>query len=62
MSKNFTILEIGSESYKYADINIFSDIEKLPFSYRILLENVLRQKINNHNSNADDQINNIFKI
>jgi len=61
MSKNFTILEIGSESYKYADINIFSDIEKLPFSYRILLENVLRQKINNHNSNADDQINNILK-
>jgi len=61
MSKNFSILEIGSESYKYADINIFSDIEKLPFSYRILLENVLRQKINNHNSNADDQINNILK-
>ena len=50
MVNSFNTFEIGGKSFKFADIATYPNIQKLPFSYRILLENLVRQKIGNFNS------------
>ena len=62
MSNSFSTLEIGGKSFKYADIATYPNIQKLPFSYRVLLENLVRQKIGNLNPSAEEQISNILNF
>src|SRR6056300_2065094 len=56
MSSNFKEISINDHKFKVADISSISGIKKIPYSYRILAENVLRQKINNENDLADQQL------
>ncbi len=60
MSDIFNTITIGNKNFKFADITHFSNLKKLPFSYRILLENLQRQKILKLNPVADEQINNVL--
>ena len=62
MVNSFNTFEIGGKSFKFADIASYPNIQKLPFSYRILLENLVRQKIGNFNSSAEEQISNILNF
>jgi len=62
MNSAFSSLSINGTDFKYADISTIPNLETLPFSYRILLENLLRQKINKLNPNADEQINSIVNF
>jgi len=56
MSSNFKEISINDHKFKVADISSISGVKKIPYSYRILAENVLRQKINNENDLADQQL------
>src|SRR6056300_808854 len=56
MSSNFKEISINDHKFKVADISSISSIKKIPYSYRILAENVVRQKINNENDLADQQL------
>ena len=60
MSDIFNTITVGNKNFKFADITHFSNLKKLPFSYRILLENLQRQKILKLNPVADEQINNVL--
>jgi len=44
MSSNFKEISINNHTFKVADISSISGLKKIPYSYRILAENVLRQK------------------
>jgi aconitate hydratase len=56
MSSDFKEITISNKSFKIADISSLNGIKKIPYSYRILAENVLRQKINKVNNLADQQL------
>ena len=64
MENKYTKLNIEDHEFDIADISAIKGIEQLPFSYRILIENILRQQINGNNINAQEQIQNIldFKV
>ena len=64
MENKYTKLNIEDHEFDIADISAIKGIEQLPFSYRILIENILRQQINGSNINAQEQIQNIldFKV
>jgi len=64
MEDKFTKINIENREFDIADISAIEGIEKLPFSYRILIENILRQQIHGTNKNAQEQIQNIldFKV
>ena len=56
MNSGFTEIKISNHSYQIADISELANIKKIPYSYRILAENVLRQKYQKQNEFADQQI------
>ena len=62
MQSDFSEIQINNKNYKFADISRIKNLTKIPYSYRILLENVLRQKINRKNDFADEQVNFITNL
>ena len=56
MNSGFTEIKISNHSYQIADISELANIKKIPYSYRILAENVLRQKYQGQNEFADQQV------
>ena len=56
MNSGFTEIKISNHSYQIADISKLANIKKIPYSYRILAENVLRQKYQKQNEFADQQM------
>ncbi len=64
MQKQFSKLIINNQDFEFADISAIANIDQIPFSYRILIENILRQKISGNLANADTQIKDIlnFKV
>ena len=61
ISKSFKKITIDNKEYHLADIGKIKDIEKIPYTYRILLENIIRQNLLGRNDNADAQIKSILE-
>ena len=58
---SFKKIKIQSKEYDIADISKIENIEKIPFTYRILIENIIRQKFLGKNEEADTQVNSILE-
>ena len=56
MNSGFTEIKLSNHNYQIADISALANIKKIPYSYRILAENVLRQKYQGQNEFADQQM------
>ena len=56
MNSGFTEIKFSNHNYQIADISTLANIKKIPYSYRILAENVLRQKYQGQNEFADQQL------
>jgi len=56
MNSGFTEIKFFNHNYQIADISKLANIKKIPYSYRILAENVLRQKYQGQNEFADQQL------
>ena len=56
MNSGFTEIKFSNHNYQIADISTLANIKKIPYSYRILAENVLRQKYQGQNEFADQQV------
>jgi len=56
MNSGFTEIKFFNHNYQIADISTLANIKKIPYSYRILAENVLRQKYQGQNEFADQQV------
>jgi aconitate hydratase len=56
MNSGFTEIKLSNHNYQIADISTLANIKKIPYSYRILAENVLRQKYQGQNEFADQQM------
>ena len=56
MNSGFTEIKFFNHNYQIADISKLTNIKKIPYSYRILAENVLRQKYQGQNEFADQQV------
>ena len=56
MNSGFTEIKFSNHNYQIADISKLTNIKKIPYSYRILAENVLRQKYQGQNEFADQQV------
>ena len=56
MNSGFTEIKFSNHNYQIADISTLANIKKIPYSYRILAENVLRQKYQGQNEFADQQM------
>ncbi len=61
ISKSFKKITIDNKEYDFADISNIKDIEKIPYTYRILIENIIRQNLLGRNDNAEDQIQSILE-
>ena len=61
ISKSFKKITIDNKEYDFADISNIKDIEKIPYTYKILIENIIRQNLMGRNDNAEDQIQSILK-
>ena len=61
ISKSFKKITIDNKEYDFADISNIKDIEKIPYTYRILIENIIRQKLLGRNDNAEVQIQSILE-
>ena len=59
--KSFKKIAIDNKEYHFADISKIKDIEKIPYTYRILLENIIRQNLLGRNDNAEAQIKSILE-
>jgi len=62
MKYQFEELKVEDLSYNIAPIANFPNIKKIPYSYRILLENLVRQKIQDPLAEVEDQIKSIFNL
>ena len=62
MNYSFTELAVGNSTYKIAPISNFPNIKKIPYSYRVLLENLVRQKIQDPIADVEEQIKSIFDL
>jgi len=60
MTSKLSDIKILNNHYKIADISKINGIKKIPYSYRILIENILRQKLNSSNKLAEEQIDYIL--
>jgi len=60
MQKQFSKLTIHNQDFEFVDISSIANIEQIPFSYRILIENILRQKISGDSIDSDKQIEDIL--
>ena len=58
---SFKKIKIQNKEYNIADISKIENIEKIPFTYRILIENIIRQKFLGKNEEADTQVNSILE-
>ena len=58
---SFKKIKIQNKEYDIADISKIENIEKIPFTYRILIENIIRQKFLGKNEEADTQVNSILE-
>ena len=58
---SFKKIKIQNKEYDIADISKIENIEKIPFTYRILIENIIRQKFLGKNKEADTQVNSILE-
>ena len=58
---SFKNIKIQNQEYDVADISEIKIIESLPFWYRILIENIIRQKFLKRNNNADEQVQSIIE-
>ena len=56
ISKSFKKITIDNKEYDFADISNIKDIEKIPYTYRILIENIIRQNLLSRNDNAEAQV------
>ena len=57
---SFKKITIQNQDYDVADISNINDIDKIPFSYRILIENIIRQSLLGRNENANQQVKSIL--
>ena len=62
MKYQFKELKVEDLSYNIASIANFPNIKNIPYSYRILLENLVRQKIQDPLAEVEDQIKSIFNL
>jgi len=62
MNYKFQDLTTNKSKYKIASISDFPGIKKIPYSYRILLENLVRKKILDPSINIDDQVQSILSL
>ena len=60
--ETFKKLTINNVEYDFADISNINNIDKIPYTYRILIENIIRQNLLNRNNNSKEQINSILKL
>ena len=58
---SFKKIKIQNKEYDIADISKIENIEKIPFTYKILIENIIRQKFLGKNEEADTQVNSILE-
>ena len=58
---NFSKIDILNNTYDVVDISSIDKIDSLPFSYRVLIENIIRQKLLGKNDNADLQVKAILE-
>ena len=56
ISKTFKKININNKEYDFVDISNLSNIDKLPYTYRIVIENIVRQKLLGRNDNAEIQV------
>ena len=61
ISKTFKKININNKEYDFVDISNISNIDKLPYTYRILIENIVRQKLLGRNDNAEIQVQSILE-
>ena len=59
--KTFKKININNKEYDFVDISNLSNIDKLPYTYRILIENIVRQKLLGRNDNAEIQVQSILE-
>ena len=57
----FNKIDILDNTYDLVDISSIDKIDTLPFSYRVLIENIIRQKLLGKNKNADSQVKAILE-
>ncbi|MAD13846.1 MAG: aconitate hydratase AcnA [Pelagibacteraceae bacterium] len=57
----FSKIDILDNTYDVVDISTIDKIDTLPFSYRVLIENIIRQKLLGKNKNADSQVKAILE-
>ena len=58
--KTFKKIKIDNVEYDFADISNIKNIDRIPYTYRILIENIIRQDLLNRNNNSERQINSII--
>ena len=59
--KDFKKISINNKEYDFVDISNIKDIDKVPYTYRILIENIIRQNLLGLNNNAEKQVKSILE-
>ena len=59
--KTFKKNNINNQEYDFVDISNIKNIDKLPYTYRILVENIIRQNLLGRNNNAEVQVKSILE-
>ena len=59
--KTFKKININNQEYDFVDISNIKNIDKLPYTYRILVENIIRQNLLGRNNNAEVQVKSILE-
>ena len=59
--KDFKKISINNKEYDFVDISKIKDIDKVPYTYRILIENIIRQNLLGQNNNAEEQVKSILE-
>ena len=50
--EDFKKICINNKEYDFVDISNIKNIDKVPYTYRILIENIIRQNLLGLNNNA----------
>ena len=58
---SFKKFKIHNKEYDIVDLSNLTSFEDLPFSYRILVENIIRQNLLGRNNNASEQVKSIIE-
>ena len=59
--EDFKKISINNKEYDFVDISNIKDIDKVPYTYRILIENIIRQNLLGLNNNAEEQVKSILE-